>query len=158
MKRTLLILLVIFGLSAGVHAQSFGIGLGFSGMGGSGGLSLSIPLEFNLVSFGDIGISLWADVGLVFSQKPALTALITPLVTYTLTPVDFLPVTLYAGPTVQLFVQDVFEDSRVSSWSFLGGLAGASVSVAGFLNVFLEASLSVVASAPAFSVQAGVRL
>ncbi len=158
MKRTLLILLVIFGLGAGVHAQSFGVGLGFASAGGNGGLGISIPLEFSLVSFGDVGLSLRADVGIVFSQKPALTALISPLVTYTTTPVDFLPITVYAGPTLQLFVQDVFEDSRVATWSFLGGLAGVSVSVAGFVQVFAETTLSVLTSTPAFSLQVGARL
>ena len=159
MKRIVLILLVIFGLGISAQAQSFsfGVGLGFFNQNSNGDLSVSVPLEIGLINFSDVGISVRAEVGIVFSQKPALTALISPLVSYTLTSVSFLPITFYAGPTVRLFVQNVFEDSRSSSWSFLGGLAGISVSVLGFLRVFVEASLNITASTPAFSVQAGLR-
>lgn len=158
MKKASWIVMVVFGLGAGVQAQSFGVGLGLFGGGGGGGLGVSVPLEVGLASFGDIGLSLRAEASLVLSQPPDLTLLLSPLVSYTLLPTDFTPVTLYAGPTLRLFVQDVFGQTRTSSWSFLGGLVGASVSLVGTLGVYLEASLSVITGTPIFSLQAGVRL
>jgi hypothetical protein len=155
MKKILFTLIVIFGLGAGVHAQdfSFGAGLGFTG----GGLGISVPLEIGLMSFGEgLGLSLRADVGVVFGQTPALTANLSPLVTYTLSLADALPITLYAGPSLRLFMQDAFGSARTTTWSFLGGLAGVTASV-GPLGVFAEANLSVLVGTPVFNVQAGLR-
>jgi hypothetical protein len=159
MKRILLILFVILGLGSSIHAQGFsiGAGLGFSNAGGDGGLGISVPFEIGLANFGDIGLSVRAEVGLVFSQKPDLNLVFSPMVTYTISSLD-LPITVYAGPTLRLFVQNVFEDARTSTWSFLGGLAGASVSVFGVVSAFAETNLSVLAGVPVFGFQVGLRL
>jgi hypothetical protein len=159
-KRILLILIVILGLGSSIHAQGFsiGAGLGFSNAGGDGGLGISVPFEIGLANFGDIGLSVRVEVGLVFSQKPDLNLVFSPLVTYTISSLDFLPITVYAGPTLRLFVQNVFEDARTSTWSFLGGLAGASVSVFGVVSAFAETNLSVLAGVPVFGFQVGLRL
>jgi hypothetical protein len=159
MKKTLLILFIIFGLGTTIHAQdfSFGAGLGFFNQNSNAGLNLSLPMNFRLMRLSDININLRAEIGIVFSQKPALTALISPMVSYILAPLDFLPITVYAGATVRLFIQDVLEDSRAYYWSFLGGVAGISVSITGFIGIFIETSLSMVGDTPMFSVQTGLR-
>ena len=159
MKKILFILIVIFGLSTASHAQdfSFGAGLGMFNQNSSAGLSLSLPMNFRLVRLSEVNINLRAEVGIVFSQKPALTALISPMVSYTLAPLEFLPITLYVGATLRLFVQNVLEDSRAYYWSFLGAVAGLSVSITGFIGVFIEASLSMAGDTPVFSVQTGLR-
>jgi hypothetical protein len=160
MKRILLIIVVMLGLGSSIHAQGFsiGAGLGFANAGADGGLGISVPFEFKLVNFGDVGLNLRAEVGIVFSAKPDLNVVFSPLVTYTISSVEFLPITVYAGPTLRLFVQNVFEDTRTSTWSFLGGLAGASVSVFGVVSAFAETNLSVLAGVPVFGFQVGLRL
>jgi hypothetical protein len=159
MKKILFVLIIIFGLNTASHAQdfSFGAGFGMFNQNSNAGLSLSIPINFRLVRLSEININLRAEVGIVFSQKPALTALISPMVSYTLAPLEFLPITLYVGATVRLFVQDVLEDSRAYYWSFLGGVGGVSVSITGFIGIFLETSLSMVGDTPVFSIQTGLR-
>ena len=158
MKKMLIVLIILFGLGAGAQAQnfSFGAALGFAGVGNSGGVAFTVPLEISLVSFNELSFSLRADVGIVLGPTLALTANLSPLLTYTLSLMDMLPITFYAGLSVRLLVQDVLIDSRTSSWSFLGGMAGASASL-GFLRVFAEANLSVLLGTPVFSVQAGLR-
>ena len=157
MKKALMVWLVL-ALGAFTQAQdfSFGAALGFFGVG-RGGLGFSVPLELHLLEVEGINLNLRADVALVLGQPLGLTALISPMLSYTFLAVDFLPLRLYGGPSLRLLVQSAFEDSRSYAWSFLGGLAGASLSLSGFLQVFAEANLNLLGNAPVVSIQSGLR-
>ena len=158
MKRFFLLTLIVLAIGSSSLAQSFGIGFGYFGSASSNGVGITVPLEFGIVQFGDVNLSVRAQVGVVFSQKPDLNVVFSPIISYTVTGLGVLPIKIYAGPTIQLFVQNVLEDARSFTWSFLGGLAGASVSVFGMLSLFAEGSLSLLAGIPVFGVQFGLRL
>ena len=158
MKRFFLLTVIVLAIGSSSLAQSFGIGFGYFGSDTSRGVGITVPLEFGIMQFGDVNLSVRAQVGVVFSQKPDLNVAFSPLISYTVTSLGVLPIKIYGGPTIQLFVQNVLEDARSFSWSFLGGLAGVSVSVLGILNLFAEGSLSFLAGNPVFGVQFGLRL
>ena len=158
MKRVILLTLIVLAIGSSSLAQSFGIGFGYFGSDASSGVGITIPIEFGIAQFGDVNLSVRAQLGFVFSQKPDLNAVFSPIISYTITTLGVLPIKIYAGPTIQLYVQNVLEGARSFTWSFLGGLAGASVSVFGILSLFAEGSLSFLAGNPVFGVQFGVRL
>ena len=157
MKRLLLLTLIVLATGSSSLAQSFGIGFGYFGSDTGSSVGITVPLEFGIAQFGDLNLSVRAQVGVVFGQNPDLNVVFSPLISYTISTIGVLPVKIYAGPTVQLFVQNVLADARTLTWSFLGGLAGASVSVFGVVSLFAEATLSLVAGNPVFGAQFGLR-
>jgi len=158
MKRYGLIFVAILALSGLASAQGFGIGLGlgFFRQDAGGNLVISAPLNLPLANFDEIGLGVRANVDFIFSQKPNLSILLSPLLSYTLYPTDFTPITLYAGPSVRVLIRDVLANTRQTSWSFVGGIAGAAVSLLGFLTPYAEATLNLEGSSLLFSIQVGV--
>ena len=127
MKRFFLLTLIVLAIGSSSFAQSFGIGFGYFGSATSNGVGINVPLEFGITQFGDVNLSVRAELGVVFSQKPDLNVVFSPIISYTVASLGVLPIKIYAGPTIQLFVQNVLEGARSFTWSLLGGLTGVSV-------------------------------
>lgn len=74
MKRFLPLTLIVPATGSSSFAQSFGIGFGYFGSDTSNGVGITVPLEFHIVQFGDLNLSLRTQASVVFKQKPDLNA------------------------------------------------------------------------------------
>jgi hypothetical protein len=135
---------------------NFGVGLGFLRQDTEGNLVVSLPLNFPVTSFGKVGLELRTSADFVVSNRPDVSFLLSPVFSYTLRPTDFTPITLYGGPSLRLFITDAFASTRQSTWSFAGGVVGASLSLAGVVVPYGEATWSVTPTGTVFSIQSGV--
>jgi hypothetical protein len=138
------------------QAGSFGLGVGAFTINPNGGFSVSAQLNLPVFSVDNVSISGRVNADLVIGQKTDANLLISPLLNYTINPLVITPVTLYVGPVIRAFVQDVFSETRTVTWSFIGAVAGVSVSVLGFVEPYAEASASF-GDLPQISYIAGVR-
>jgi hypothetical protein len=153
-----LFIVVFLGLTSLASAQgfNFGVGLGFLRQDAEGNVIVSVPLNLQLAQFNNVGVGVRTNADLIISSNPDVSLLLSPLVSYTLRPTNFTPITLYGGPTVRLLIEDAFATTRQSTWSFAGGIVGASVSLAGIAVPYGEAVWSVTPTETLFSVQMGV--
>jgi hypothetical protein len=155
--KYLLVLLVLSFLSlASAQGFNFGLGLGVLSQDAQGNFILSAPLNFPITHFNKVGLELRTTADLVISPSPDVSFLFSPLFSYTLSPTEFTPITLYGGPSVRLFIEDAFVGTRQSTWSFAGGVAGASLSLAGIAVPYGEATWSVTPTGTVFSFGTGV--
>jgi hypothetical protein len=152
----LLFSLLTLGSSALAQGFNFGIGFGFLRQDAEGNVVVSVPVNLHLAQFNNVGVGVRTNADLIISSTPDVSLLLSPLLSYTLRPTDFTPVTLYAGPSMRLFIEDAFTTARESTWSFAGGVVGASVSLAGLVVPYGEAVWSVTPTETLFSVQTGV--
>lgn len=156
MKHFAWIVWSLLALSGMASAQGFGIGLGFFNQDGSGNLHVSVPARFGIAQFEDFGLELQVNADFILTAQPDLGLLISPILSYTFDPIGFTPITLYAGPSFRLLILKVLEDTRSYAWSYVGGLLGAYISLAGWVGAFVESSFSVGGDTPIFSVQTGI--
>ncbi len=159
MNRFKLVLLVLaLSLPSLASAQdfNFGVGLGFLRQDTEGSFILSVPLNMPITQFDKVGLGLRTTADFTLSTQPDVSLLFSPLLSYTLRPTDFTPITLYGGPSLRLFIKDAFADTRQSTWSFAGGVVGASLSLAGIVVPYGEATWSVTPTGTVFSFGSGV--
>jgi hypothetical protein len=156
--RMVVLAMALASAAALSHAQaaSFGIGAGAFTINPNGQFSISTQLNLPVFAIDAFSVSGRVNADLVIGSKTDANLLISPLLNYTINPLVITPVTLYIGPVVRAFVQDVFSETRVVTWSFVGAVAGASVSVLGFVEPYAEASVSF-GALPQISYTAGVR-
>jgi hypothetical protein len=146
LRRTTLIITTMAMMGAGsAMGQNGSIGLGLGAFVANPDGTFSVSSQFNLplIRFDAVSVSGRVNADLIIGgSKSDLNLLISPLLNYTLNPLVITPITLYVGPVVRMFTQDVFSEARMTTWSLLGGVAGASVSVLGFVEPYAETTFS----------------
>jgi hypothetical protein len=157
MMKRFLILMVISWLSL-VSAQgfNFGVGFGFLRQDAEGNAVVSVPVNVPITNLGRVGLGLRTTTDFVISAQPDVSFLLSPIFSYTLYPTNITPITLYGGPSIRLFIDDAFASTRQSTWSFAGGVVGASLSLAGVVVPYGEATWSVTPTGTVVSLQSGL--
>lgn len=152
--------LIVFASSllslASAQGFNFGVGVGFLRQDTQGNLVISVPVNVPITHFDRVGLELRTTADLIINSQPDVSLLFSPLFSYTLQPTQFTPITLYGGPSFRLFIEDAFAPTRQSTWSFAGGLAGASLSLAGIAVPYGEVTWSVTSLGTVFSFSSGV--
>lgn len=156
LKRFLLVT-VVAGLSfASAQGFNFGVGFGFLRQDATGNVLVSVPVNLPVTNLGKVNLGLRTTTDFVISAQPDVSFLFSPIFSYTLRPTDFTPITVYGGPSIRLFIDDAFASTRQSTWSFAGGVAGVSLSLAGIAVPYGEATWSVTPTGTVFSLQSGL--
>jgi hypothetical protein len=156
MKRFLLFTIISWLSFASAQGFNFGVGFGFLRQDAGGNAVISIPVNMPITNLGKVGLGLRTTTDFVISPQPDVSFLFSPIFSYTLRPTDFTPVTVYGGPSIRLFINDAFASTRQTSWSFAGGVAGISLSLAGIAVPYGEATWSVTPTGTVFSLQSGL--
>jgi hypothetical protein len=155
-RSFLLFALLALGSLASAQGFNFGVGFGFLRQDAEGNILVSVPLNVHLLQGERVGLGVRTNADLIISPTPDVSLLFSPLLSYTLRPTNFTPVTLYGGPSMRLFIEDAFTTTRQSTWSFAGGIVGASVSLAGIAVPYGEAVWTITPTETLFSIQTGV--
>lgn len=156
MKRFLLLMAISWLSLASAQGFNFGVGFGFLRQDAEGNVVVSVPVNLPVTNLGKVNLGLRTTTDFVISAQPDVSFLFSPIFSYTLRPTDFTPITVYGGPSIRLFVDDAFASTRQSTWSFAGGVAGVSLSLAGIVVPYGEATWSVTPTGTVFSLQSGL--
>jgi hypothetical protein len=155
-RRFLLFIVISWVSLASAQGFNFGVGFGFLRQDAEGNAVVSVPVHFPITNLGRVGLGLRTTTDFVISPQPDVSLLFSPIFSYTLRPTNITPITLYGGPSIRLFIDDAFASTRQSSWSFAGGVVGASLSLAGFVVPYGEATWSVAPTGTVVSLQSGI--
>ncbi len=132
MKRILIVLLALLGLSSLANAQKFSIGGGITGSAGSGqtaqiGASVQLTVG-DLLKIGPIGVDLRVNADATFSSSTSIEIGVSPLATF-----ELAQFRLYAGPSLKFFIPRGLG---------FGAAAGFNYPIAPGLNSYAELNLT----------------
>jgi hypothetical protein len=146
MKRILIVLLVMLGLSSIAAAQKFSIGGGITGSAGSGqSAQIGASVQFtvgDLLKIGPIGVDLRVNADATFSSSTSIEIGVSPLATF-----QVAQFRLYAGPSLKFFIPGGLG---------FGAAAGFNYPIAPGLNSYAELNLTF-APVSSWAVRVGVQ-